>query len=44
MRAEHQKAVAIAAEMVLVVTEMAAAMAVAAAMMTAAMKATTRQP
>ena len=40
----NQKAVAIAAEMVLVVAEMAAAVAVAATMATVAMVVTTRQP
>ncbi len=40
----NQKAVAIAAEMVLVAAVMAAAVAVAAAMATVAMVATTRQP
>jgi len=40
----NQKAVAIAAETVLVAAEMAAAVAVAAAMATVAMVATTRQP
>jgi len=44
MRAEIQKAVAIAAETVLVVDEMAAAVAVAATMVMVAMVATTRQP
>jgi len=44
MRAENQKAVAIAAETVLVVAEMAAAVAVTAAMATVAMVATMRQP
>jgi hypothetical protein len=40
----NQKVVAIAAEMVLVVVEMAAAVAVAATMATVAMVVTTRQP
>ena len=40
----NQKAVAIAAEMVLVVAEMAAAVAVAATMAMVAMVVTTRQP
>jgi hypothetical protein len=44
MRAENQKAVAIAAETVLVAAEMAAAMAAAVAMATVAMVATTWQP
>ena len=43
MRAENEKVVAIAAEALLVASEMAAAVVVAAAMATVAMVATTRQ-